>query len=290
MEQPLVSVSVVTYNSARTVIETLDSIFNQTYPCLELIISDDCSTDKTIEICDKWIERHKERFVRTELLTIDKNTGVSANSNRARQACQAEWVKPIAGDDILLPDCVQIYMEYVDKHHDVIYLFSKVECFGASEKRCREVENFFVYDFFSWNNEKQLEYLLCVRNCIPAPTAFYNKKKLNALNIKCDERIPMLEDWPRWINIVKAGVKLFFLDKVLVQYRISEQSLTNSSTLSNIMDKSMALFRIYYLAPELWVIKQKFRAVCEYCFGRKVLSHNKLEWLFWAICLKLWTF
>ena len=73
---PLVSVPVITYNSSKTVLETLDSIYNQTYQNLELIVSDDCSTDNTVGICREWIEAHKKRFVRTELLTVEKNTGV----------------------------------------------------------------------------------------------------------------------------------------------------------------------------------------------------------------------
>ena len=109
MTKSLVSVAVVTYNSSKTVVETLDSIANQTYPDLELIVSVDCSTDNTVEICREWIEAHKERFVRTELLTVEKNTGVSANMNRGADACQGEWVKDIAGDDVLLPECIDIY-------------------------------------------------------------------------------------------------------------------------------------------------------------------------------------
>jgi alpha-1,3-rhamnosyltransferase len=87
-EQPLVSVRVITYNSSKTVIETLDSIYNQTYPNIELIISDDCSKDDTVAICREWVNQHKERFARTEILTVPQNTGVSANINRSEKACR----------------------------------------------------------------------------------------------------------------------------------------------------------------------------------------------------------
>lgn len=69
---PLVSVSVITYNSAKTVIETLDSIKAQTYQNIELIVSDDCSTDNTVEICRDWLTKNEKRFVRMELITVEK--------------------------------------------------------------------------------------------------------------------------------------------------------------------------------------------------------------------------
>ena len=80
--QPLVSVPVITYNSSKFVLETLESIKAQTYQNIELIISDDCSTDNTVELCQKWVEENKERFVRTQIITSDLNTGVSANGYR----------------------------------------------------------------------------------------------------------------------------------------------------------------------------------------------------------------
>ena len=54
--QPLVSVPVITYNSAKFVLETLESIKAQTYQNIELVISDDCSTDNTVQICRDWVD------------------------------------------------------------------------------------------------------------------------------------------------------------------------------------------------------------------------------------------
>ncbi len=71
MKTPLVSVCIITYNSAKFVVEALESIKSQTYKNIELIISDDCSTDNTIELCKQWISDNGKCFVNCELLTVN---------------------------------------------------------------------------------------------------------------------------------------------------------------------------------------------------------------------------
>lgn len=278
MEKPLVSVTVITYNSSKTVLETLESIKEQTYQNIELIVSDDCSTDNTVEICRNWIEQNKDRFVRTELLTVDKNTGVAGNCNRAGAACQGEWVKGIAGDDILMPSCVQDCMDYVAEHPDTIFLFAKVQPFCGDGADRREVEIPLNYDFFNWSIEEQYEYLIFTRNEIPAPTAFYNKKAIEQLGFEHDERIPMMEDWPKWMNLLKKGVRFHFIDEPLVMYRVSEQSISNTSTPSKAYRQSLALFYLYYQHEEFWK-KDKLLAIKKYINAKKQLNDN----LFWKI-------
>src|SRR5690606_12047202 len=106
ISHPLVSVVVITYNSAKYVLATLESIKAQTYQNIELIVSDDCSNDDTVEICRSWMVENCERFIRTELITTEKNKGIPANCNRGVTASQGLWIKIIAGDDLLLPNCI----------------------------------------------------------------------------------------------------------------------------------------------------------------------------------------
>lgn len=258
--QPLVSVPVITYNSAKFVLETLESIKAQTYQNIELIISDDCSTDNTVELCQQWVEENQERFVRTQIITSDMNTGVSANGNRGRDACQGEWIKGIAGDDLLMPNCVEDCVEYVQQHPNVIYLFGRIEAFGASEEQNRHfAENVFDYSFFDLDIDGQLERLVFGSNCVPASTCFYNRQKAIDLGIRNDERIPLLEDWPKWINILEKGVKLEFMDKTLVKYRIHNTSISTSSCASVRFVESNYLFDLYYRYPK-WQAKDSVAA------------------------------
>ena len=73
-DKPVVTISVITYNSSKYVLETLESIKAQTYPNIRLQICDDCSTDNTIELCKKWIKDNKERFVKTKIIIPPANT------------------------------------------------------------------------------------------------------------------------------------------------------------------------------------------------------------------------
>ena len=70
----MVSIIVITYNSAKYVLETLESARAQTYQNIELIISDDGSQDNTVEMCKDWLSENNKCFVSTELLTVEKNT------------------------------------------------------------------------------------------------------------------------------------------------------------------------------------------------------------------------
>ena len=232
MEKKL-SIIVPVYNAEKFIQKCVDSIVNQTYQNIELIISDDCSTDNTVELCQYWVEENQERFVRAQIITSDLNTGVSANGNRGRDACQGEWIKGIAGDDLLTPNCIADCVEYVQQHPNIIYLFGKIEAFGANEEKNKYFsEHVFDYSFFNLDIEGQLERLVFEQNCVPASTCFYNRQKAIELGIRNDERIPLLEDWPKWIMILGKRVKLEFMDKVLVLYRIHEKSLSTSSCLS----------------------------------------------------------
>ena len=248
-ECPLVSVPVVTYNSAKTILETLESIKAQTYPNIELVISDDCSKDNTVEICREWLKKNGSRFARTEFLTVPQNTGVSANINRAEKACRGEWIKGIAGDDLFEPTCIQDCMDYVAEHPDTIYLFGRQEAFGASQERCDEVNAYFDYSFFAKTQEEQLHQLIFEGNCVPATAVFYHREKAQATGVKNDERIPLLEDWAKWINLLRAGVKFHFIDKVLVNYRIGGISTVKKLQRPEV-HRSNRLFYFLYLFPE----------------------------------------
>lgn len=245
-----VTVNVVTYNSSKFVLETLDSIKAQTYLPLILQICDDYSTDDTIKICKKWIKENKDRFIKTKVIIPDHNTGISANINRGMDACETEWFKGIAGDDILKPICIETYVQYVTEHPESVVVFSRVELFNTTQI----IESSFDRDFdaFSADLSPQEWYnrLITKGNPIPAPSSFKNVKRFRELGVKADERIPLLEDYPMWINLSLKGVRFHFIDEVLVKYRVGSGGLSSGGNISINYRKSLRLFYFYYLFPE----------------------------------------
>jgi len=84
----LVFVTVLMYNSSEFIVDTLESIKEQICQNIELIISVDYATNKTLEICQKWIDENIDRFVATHFLALGVNTGIPANKNRALAKCK----------------------------------------------------------------------------------------------------------------------------------------------------------------------------------------------------------
>lgn len=150
MTHPLVSVYIVTFNSSMYIVDALESVKAQTYDNIELIVSDDCSTDNTIEIVQGWLNKNHKRFSRVQLLIVKSNTGVSANVNRARNACKGKWIKGFAGDDILLSTCIEDNIDYVSKHTDAqIVLSNSIVFFDNCEKTSIQKPGTGVPNFFN---------------------------------------------------------------------------------------------------------------------------------------------
>lgn len=261
-DKDLVTVSVTSYNSSKFIEDTLESIKEQSYHNITLQISDDHSTDDTIEICKKWIDKNLNRFLAAKIIVPEKNTGVSANCNRGWDSCKTVWYKDIAGDDILLPNCIMDNMNYMNQNPDAIVLFSKMKTFGATQEYNVTVSAFFDYSFFNLEPEQQLLRLIKKGNCLPAPTIFYNLDLVKKNNIRHDERIPLLEDYPKWINLLRRGIKFHFMDLDTVLYRISENALSTQRINTPRFFYSNRLFYFLYLFDE------------EYCNNQEQTLYN----------------
>ena len=248
--QESVTVLVVAYNSSKYIIETLNSIKSQSWGNLSLIISDDGSIDDTVLKCKCWINNNSHRFIDSIIVENSVNTGISANINRGECLCKTTWLKLLGGDDILLPDCIKNNMDYVNRNPEIVLLFSRMLVFGGTKNARSSIENKIDYNFFKLSQTEQYEALLFQQPMLIAPTQFYNIDRFRELNLKCDERIPMWDDYPRWLRLSKLGFRLSFMDKETVLYRLCESSVSSSKKFSSAFFRSQKLVWYYYLMPE----------------------------------------
>lgn len=230
----LISVPVLTYNAAEFVEDTLESIFNQTYQNIQLIVSDDCSKDATVEIVEKWCSqpRVKERFVDIKITTVPKNTGVSANCNRCIKESEAEWIKFIAGDDILLPNCIEDNLKFVIENPEAKIIFSQVKVFQDTFEEPNFVkalpknypDNLMNVSFTA---DDQFKILVDSDRINYTPSYFFSKKTIEEIG-SYDETNILVEDYPTWLKLTQSGVKLFYFHIPTVGYRIHANATNNT--------------------------------------------------------------
>lgn len=238
---PLVSIIVITYNSSKFVLETLESAKAQTYQNIELIISDDSSKDDTVTICRKWLEENKDRFVHTELITVPENTGIPANCNRGVRASKGEWIKSIAGDDLLHKKCIEENLLFANENN-YSAVFSKAQVF---KDVCEETNFLFVrpkvegQKFYSREIISKEQYKIMLNfNPIPAPTVFIKRSVLFDLGL-FNVEYPYVEDYPMYMKVIKAGYKFAFLSQVTVYYRVHSATLSNSKVNINFINSTL---------------------------------------------------
>ncbi|MBO5031563.1 MAG: glycosyltransferase [Lachnospiraceae bacterium] len=228
----LVSVVVLSYRSAETIIETLDSIKNQTYQNIELIVTDDCSPDNSVEVAKDWIERNQGSLRALKLVTAKQNTGIPGNINRALKQASGEYVKLIAADDYMAPEAIKEYVDFCEKNPKTIPI-AKVHLFSEKETAFPEVQQYCsrCYEFAQIQDYKKQYHMLLKQNCIAAPSgSFYPMQVIRECG-GYDEHYRWFEDYPMNLKVMHKGYRCGLIDKELVFYRMSSGSITASSQL-----------------------------------------------------------
>ena len=272
---PLVSVVVITYNSAKTIFDTLESIKNQTYRNIELIISDDCSKDNTIEICKKWLEIEANRFISYKIITTPHNTGVTSNCNRGYRCANGSWIKGIAGDDILNNFFIEKNISWILSNPNIDIVFSKVKILNESKVN---VSNDYIFRYAELLlTSRQLFHCLVYGNFLPATTAFIKKEVFSELS-GFDETIPMMEDWPFWIKAAYHGKKFSLLNEYMAIYRILPNSISNKKNKSEKYIQSEILAKNYawQYQKKIGITYRFYHIINEFTNRHKSLKFLKL--------------
>lgn len=129
MTAPLVSVCIGSYNREKYIRETLDSVFAQTYPHLEVIVVDDASTDRTVDIIRSYGER-------VRLIVRERNSGMCpVTRNQAVRAATGEFVALLDSDDAWLPAKIERQIAFMAAHPEIPLCHTACELMDEHSRR-----------------------------------------------------------------------------------------------------------------------------------------------------------
>jgi len=217
-----VSVIVPVYNAERFIRDTLDSIINQTYRSVEILIVDDGSTDSTYDICME--DAGTDNQVRVLIHENHLNKGVSISRQMAINQAGGELIAFCDADDIMEKDKLKKQVDIFGQHPDVILVHTAIKAFGSSADNCR---NFEKSNFLSANPHKYLlpdtPYYLW-QNKICNSTVMVKSGILNKVDFSHEQAF-QYEDWLLWVLLAQMG-PFYYLPEQLTRYRDHESTST----------------------------------------------------------------
>lgn len=229
---PTVSVIIPCYNSEKYLKFALDSVINQTYGDIEIIVIDDNSIDKTASIVKEYIKKD----FRISLYKNKYKKGVSGALNTGLDYSRGKYIARLDSDDIMHPDKLlsQYYILETGKYCLVATNISLMNEDGKITK-----EN--AYE----NHNGIIEFLCAFCNPIPNATIMYKKEVIDKYNLRFED-YKTSEDFAFLINyIMVSKEKAYLINEPLYYYRILKNSLFHSN-IQESLDNAVKLSYHYY--------------------------------------------
>ncbi len=200
------------FNSEAYISETINSVINQTHSNWELLLIDDASTDKTLEIVQPFLKVHSN----ISLIINEKNLGAAITRNKGIEAAKGDYIAFLDGDDVWKPNKLEKQLAFMETTHCDV-------CFSS-------------YDLINEKGEplnktiKALQTLtykkLLKSNYIGNLTGIYNAKALGKIT-SCNLR--KRQDWSLWLTAIKkSGKAAKSIEESLAYYRVREASMSSN--------------------------------------------------------------
>lgn len=208
-----ISVAMCTYNGERFVEEQLKSMLNQTYKNFEIIITDDGSSDNTIEIINKYISKDD----RIKLYINENNLGFVKNFEKSISLCTGDYIALADQDDIWKINKLEYFIENIKEniliYSDAILIDDKGESLNAFLIAPKN-------QLVSGSNNKAF----LLSNCVSGNTLMFKKELINEiLPIPKNTRFHDM-----WIAFVASTYgSIIAVDEPMTYYRRYEQQITN---------------------------------------------------------------
>jgi glycosyltransferase involved in cell wall biosynthesis len=272
----LISVFMVTYNSMDFIEEALDSVLYQEdidMRDIEIVISDDCSIDNTINI----LRDYKKRF--PDLIKLNLNTqnvGITANCNKVLDLCVGKFIVFAGSDDITSPRRIANQLAWFNKNPEAVLCTSAVEIIKENTKDISGP--YHDWDCLKNNPIKMIEQ----SNQLPSSRWMMNR--LLAKNIIFDFRTPTVSDWLFFNEIALMG-KVGGIKEVGTRYRRHENNITKSGIKNSFIDDRLIATDILLTKyPQVYSSVRKQRSHIFYHHAKRLYFQKEKFVLTAIIC------
>ncbi len=230
MVNPRVSIGIPSYNHGKYISETIDSILNQTFQDFEIIITDDGSSDNTIEVLKSFSDP------RIKLYVFDKNRGACKALNNCINKSRGEYFAYVSSDDIWEHNKLEKQVKFLDENSKIPLVFTKVKIIDENGKQFMN-KNHFYFAIFEEENRSREEWLnrfFYKGNCICHPSIMIRKSIYDEIGYY-NEQMANLPDFDMWVRLC-LQYDFHILDEKLTKFRIreNEKNMSGNKITTNI--------------------------------------------------------
>lgn len=221
-DDKLVTVMMLSYNNIEYMIGAIDSVLNQNYSEIELIINDDASdnfSDKYKNYIKEYIEKNKKDNLRSYIIESNlQNVGIIKSYNKVINLSCGRYLIPLCCDDEFYDNnVITNIVDYFNTHDELIATGYRV-CYDdnlISELKIEPSQSDIQY---LYKSPIDLYRRLCRSNFIAGACTSYTREFINKYGL-FDENYKLIEDWSKYLNITRKGCSIGFIDKKLIKYR-----------------------------------------------------------------------
>jgi len=213
---PTVSVIIPSYNHEKYIGECIRSVLNQTYQDFEIVITDDGSKDKTVEIIRQFNDP------RIKLLIHDKNKGTSVATNTCINNSSGKFVAILGSDDAWVPEKLEKQLEFLEQNVNVGAVFTREITVNENSNLVYQTIYSKVFDY-ALQNHSQAEwarFFFFFGNCLCAPSSMIRRNIFTEIGM-FDERLAGLQDFDMWIKICLRH-DIHLMEDRLTLYRVHD--------------------------------------------------------------------
>lgn len=232
-DNELVSVIIPVFNAEKFISKTIESVLDQTYKEIEIVLVDDCSKDTSRQIIENYAENHKNIVYHLQ----DKNYGAAVARNTALKIAKGRYVAFLDSDDIWYP-------QKIEKQIDLMYQKKAAICYTAIEI-IDEEDNLIKS---KRNVKEKIDYKFLLKNTMMATSTVVIDRKIIG-NIQMPN-IRSGQDYATWLQLMRNGIVAYGINEVLVKYRkrynsLSKNKLKSLSQVWNIQTKKEKINVLY---------------------------------------------